>query len=438
MSFQVARSLPPGESVFDEIPVVSQLRSFIFADDRTEEVKDDGRTNILFLGVGGPGHDGPQLSDTMFLATLDAEGKRAGIISIPRDLLVDVPGKGERKINAANAYGEEKGFGEGPKLAAEVVEQVFGTKIDYYVRVDFSAFETIVNQIGGIDVYVDRTFTDERYPTKDLGYETITYPAGMQHMNGAEALKYARSRHGNNGEGSDFARSARQQKVMYAVKQKVLSSSTLLSPTTINNILKTVKSHVVTNMSPLDMISVFREYKDFEQKNIVTKVLIPGDTEPLYETYVGGAYVLLPKNPDWSELRALPTTIFDAPSKTTEVAVLPAHVEVQNGTMVNGLARETAGKIAKNGFVVAKIGNAAEKNVQKTVILDLTLGKRPADLNRLKKILGAESSVPSDGWSYTTEIIPTDGVQVAGTTPQPKDLDFLVILGSPTERVSSR
>lgn len=435
LSFQYARSLPPGESVLDDIPVVSQLRSFIFADERADQT-DDGRTNVLFLGVGGPGHDGPQLSDTMLLATLDRENKRAGIISVPRDLLVDIPGYGEKKINHANAYGEEKGTGEGPKLTSQVMEQVFGTKIHYYVRVDFKAFEEIVDDIGGIDVNVDRAFSDPQYPTEDYGVETITFAAGVQHMNGATALKYARSRHGSNGEGSDFARSARQQKVMYAVKQKVLSSATLLSPSTITNLTRTLKSHIATNMSALDMIALFREYKNFDQKNIATKVLIPGDAEPIYETYVNGAYVLLPKNPDWSELHALTKTIFDAAAKPTDVVTAPPHVEVQNGTSVNGLARETAGKIAKNGFVVAKICNAAEKGIEQTTIIDLTKGKRPADLNRLKKILNAEAKVPEHDWKYTTEITPTDGVQIANTAEQPKDLDFLVILGAPQQLTS--
>jgi LCP family protein required for cell wall assembly len=435
-SFAFARQLPPGDSVLDQIPVVSEIRSFIFSSERPTET-DDGRTNILFLGIGGAGHDGPQLSDTILLATLDHTSHRAGIISLPRDLLVEVPDHAEQKLNAANAYGEENGFGEGPKVASGVVETIIGSNIDYYVRVDFKAFEDIVNDIDGVDVNVDRPFVDMQYPTEDFGYETITFDSGMQHMNGATALKYTRSRHGTNGEGSDFARSARQQKILHAVKTKLLSSSTFLSPVTIGNILKTLKSHVVTNLTPLEMISLFSEYRDIGQKDVVTKVLVPGDDQPLYETYVNGSYVILPKNPDWSELQTYVKGIFDAPVKATEVALAPAHVEIQNGTTVNGLARETAGKIAKNGFVVAKICNASERGITTTTILDLTHGKRAADLNRLKKILSAEAIVPKNDWKYTTEITPTDGVQPVDPNAQPKDLDFLVILGSPAQ-VSTR
>ncbi|MEI7742053.1 MAG: LCP family protein [bacterium] len=431
-SFYYARSLPPGESVFDEIPVVSQIRGFIFASERVDRTI-DGRTNILLLGVGGAGHDGPELSDTMLLATLDRTEHRAGLISIPRDLLVEIPEHGEKKINAANAYGEENGFGEGPKLASAVVEKAFDTKIQYYIRVDFEAFGTIVDNIGGIDVNVERGFSDSQYPTEDLGYETITFKRGMQHMDGETALKFTRSRHGDSGEGSDFARSARQQIVLHAVKQKILSSSTLLSPGTIGNLLRTLKNHVATNLAPLEMIALFREFKDLDRSTIATRVLIPGDGEPLYETYVNGSYVLLPKNPDWSELRDVVKDIFKAPPKEEVIALKPAHVEVQNGTTVTGLARETAGKIAKSGFVVAKICNAAEKNVQKTVIYDLTRGTRAADLNKLKKTLGAEAVVPNNKWIYTTEITPTDGVLPTSDATQPKDLDFLVVLGSPNQ-----
>ncbi|MFH0927967.1 MAG: LCP family protein, partial [bacterium] len=217
-SFAIAAKNPKETSILDNIPVISQIRGFFGSKANGPKSDNTGRTNILLLGVGGYGHEGPQLSDTILLVSLDREDKKVGIISIPRDLSVEIPGYGERKINSANAYGEEKGQGEGPKLAAQVAESVFGMPVHYYVRVDFNAFQSIIDQIGGVDINVDRAFTDSQYPTNDYGVETISFNAGWQHMDGQTALKYSRSRHGTGGEGSDFARSARQQKILNAVK----------------------------------------------------------------------------------------------------------------------------------------------------------------------------------------------------------------------------
>lgn len=419
ISFRLSAAATADEHLFDTLPVFSQIRSFVRSKERVIE---NHRKNILLLGVGGPGHEGPQLSDTMLFVSLDTKDKRVGVISIPRDLAVEIPGHGEQKINAANAYGEEKGRGEGPKLAAQVVETVFGEPIDYYLRIDFQAFVDIIDTLGGIDVTVDRSFSDSQFPTEDYQVQTISFAAGRQHMDGLTALRFARSRHGNNGEGSDFARSARQQKIINAIKDKALSRSTFLSPTKISGILDTLKAHVATNLSALDLINLGREYGNIGSDKIATHVLMTGNG-PLYETRSNDAYVILPKAGNWSELQALADNIF-TPDANAAPVLQTAHIEVQNGTTINGLARTVAGNLVKNGFEVEKISNAAERGVVRTIVYDLTKGTKPNELKRLTTLLDADvKKLPTD-WVFVTDI-PSDDSETAESAP----LDFIVIVG---------
>jgi LCP family protein required for cell wall assembly len=201
----------------------------------------NGRTNILFLGMGGMGHDGGMLTDTMIFTSLNLKTGSATMISIPRDIWVRSI---TAKINAAYEIGEKRATGSGTLMAADAVYEIVGEPIHYTVLMDFAGFEQLIDSMGGIDVMVDKPFTDELYPIKgkendlcdgDLEYkcryETLVFSKGLQHMNGNMALKFARSRHSADlEEGTDFARAARQQKVIAAIKAKALSPSVLLNP----------------------------------------------------------------------------------------------------------------------------------------------------------------------------------------------------------------
>src|SRR3990167_3149909 len=207
----------------------STVQSFIQAGDKTVEGEKEDRINILLLGVGGGEHDGPELSDTIMLASLRPSDQKVGLLSIPRDLTVEIPEYGWRKINHVNAFGENKERGYGPIFASEVIGTVLDQEIQYYVKIDFSGFAKLIDDIGGVDIFVDQPFVDEQYPTEDYLYQTVSFAYGSAHMDGKTALIYVRSRHGNNCQGSDFARSRRQQQVMTAVKEKILSASTILN-----------------------------------------------------------------------------------------------------------------------------------------------------------------------------------------------------------------
>ncbi|MCX6780622.1 MAG: LCP family protein, partial [Candidatus Magasanikbacteria bacterium] len=227
----IAQKVAPIDTSF-----VGKLKSLLLASSNQSMLGlANNRINIALLGIGGEGHDGAQLTDTILIANIQPSTKKVALLSIPRDTVVEIPGYGFHKINEANSDGEQISEGTGPDLALQTLDNFLGIEIPYYVRVDFSGFEQVVDDIGGVDVYVDKPFTDMDFPTWDFKTRTISFSQGWQHFDGARALDYARSRHGNNFEGSDFARARRQQKLLVAVRDKLLSTETFLHPTRITD-----------------------------------------------------------------------------------------------------------------------------------------------------------------------------------------------------------
>jgi LCP family protein required for cell wall assembly len=151
------------------------------------------------------------------LMTAYPAGPRLALLSIPRDLYVEIPGYNNNRINTAHFWGEREAEGGGPALAMETVARTFDVPVHGYVRLDFDGFRAIVDAVGGIDVVVEVGIVDNAYPTADYGTTRIEIPAGPQHMDGETALRYVRSRHGS----SDFDRAERQQQVMIALARRL-------------------------------------------------------------------------------------------------------------------------------------------------------------------------------------------------------------------------
>ncbi|MFH1405217.1 MAG: LCP family protein [Patescibacteria group bacterium] len=485
----------------------STISNLIRSDDRKVDGEEDDRINILLLGVGGEGHDGPQLSDTIIFASFKPSTNSVGMISIPRDMIAQIPGYGWRKVNHANAYGELKEIGYGPQLASEVLEKILGQKIHYYVRVDFDGFAKLINDLGGVDVYVDNSFSDSQFPARGMEYancqrqdeeqsdqsgifntsefnfgflndttesttntdnqtqelseepiqlggidyscrfETIVFEKGWQHMDGETALKFVRSRHGTNNESSDFARSARQQKVIMALKDKTMSARTYLNPTKINKVLETLKDNVATNINAWELITLANKFKKMDAQNMTTHVLDASINSPLYSTFLNGAYVLLPKNDDWGLIQTLAENIFE---KTQEDAYVKArseekpqfvNIEIQNGTSITGLAFSISQLLDNQGFDVKKIGNAQDRSYEHTVIYDMSNGDHPEALKELRDFLSADVTLSATGWLISGDIIPkeihlsSDDYESLATQ---EDIDFLVILGDSSANLVRR
>jgi LCP family protein required for cell wall assembly len=185
------------------------------------------RVNILLLGIDERENQaGPWRTDTLIVLSVDPAARRAALLSLPRDLWITIPGLNQPgKINTAHFLGDAEGYpGGGPALAMAAVEATLGLRVPYYIRLNFSAFENLIDLIGGIDVDVPQPIDDPLYPDSGFGYEPLFIPAGRQHLDGRLALKYARTRHAAMG---DFDRMVRQQQVLRAVRDRVLQAGLL-------------------------------------------------------------------------------------------------------------------------------------------------------------------------------------------------------------------
>ena len=415
--------------VFSDHPVVDlgantflgQIRAFVRAGDRKLVGESDDRVNILILGIGGVGHDGPELTDTVIVASLKPSTGKVALLSVPRDLLMTTPDYGQVKLNAINAYAEAKVKGSGPAAEAAALSAALGEPIDYWARIDFNGFEKVINAIGGVDVTVDRSFTDTTFPVSDTSnlVKTVSFSAGAQHMDGKTALEFARSRHGNNGEGSDFARSKRQEKIMLAAREKLLKAGTLLNPFTMDSLFETVKGSLLTNLQTWETIRLAQNVSGIKTADISMHVM--SDQNILVDGRSNdGSFILMPKNNDWSGVMAFAAGVFDTPAETNAVsaataetaAPAPIRIEVENGTAVAGLAQRTADSLAAAGFAVSKIGNAPDRAYDRSVIYDLSKGGRSDAVEKIRTVVDAN----------VTSTLP---VSIA----PPPDTDFLIILG---------
>jgi len=224
--------------------------------------EEDGRVNALVLGLDTRASGALRNTDTILIGSISATEGDPALISIPRDFWLNLaPYCAPFKINSAYSCGGTQKNGsfdedKGIAFAKGKIEEVLGIKIPYWVVVDFSGFKDIIDTLGGIQVCVDTAFSDYSYPNAgheadpiiSHRYKILHFKKGCQMMDGETALEYARSRKGTNGEGSDFARVRRQQKVITAVKDKVFSLNLLLNPGKLVKLYQQFSAVVKTNV----------------------------------------------------------------------------------------------------------------------------------------------------------------------------------------------
>lgn len=418
-----------------KVPILGKIVGLVESSDRKIKGEDQDRINILLLGVGGKNHDGGNLTDTIMLVSLQPSTKKVAMMSIPRDLMISVEGLGWQKVNAVNALAEAKKEGSGGEAVSQALSDILGIPIQYYVRVDFQGFINIIDRLGGLEVYVDNVLEDYSYPI--LGqednadyysrYEHLYIDQGWQTMDGSLALKYARSRHGLGSEGSDFARSKRQQKIIEAVKNKLLKKENLLKPAMIASIASELNEHISYNFSSWEILKLWQNFKDVSSDDISNYVLDNGVDGLLVSSMSeAGAYVLTPRSGDYTEIQYLVNNFFvnnDNNKKTvTTENTQSAKIEIKNGTWINGLASQTAIDLEKNNFTVLRISNSGQRDFSKTVIYDLSYGEKDEALKYLKDFLQADISSDIPDW-LVKEIKNEIGIE---ETDVP---DFLIVLG---------
>ncbi len=430
------------ENFLYRLPIIGQIKHLVESSDKKLKNEDTGRINILLLGMGGKNHQGGLLTDTIMLASLNIKQRKAALLSIPRDMSVPVEGSGWIKINNINAFAEIKEKGSGGVAVSQTLSDILSIPVDYYVRLDFQGFINIINKLGGIEIYVENTIDDYSYPitgqeeAEDYAsrFEHLYIEKGWQKMDGELTLKYARSRHTAGIEGSDFARARRQQKVIQAVKEKFSKTNFLFKPMLINDIVNELIENVSTNLKIWEMIKIWNIFKNLDPETIMTKVLDNSPDGLLYNIInEGGAYVLLPRNGDFEEIKYLVHNIFDeAPeNEKEEVTTERATLEIRNGTWINGLANRKAVDLEKYGFDVLRVGNSSRRNFEKSIIYDLTFGDKIKSLSILKEKTNASVSFNLPQW-LKDDIMENTALEISPEKP-----DFILILGQDADATHS-
>jgi polyisoprenyl-teichoic acid--peptidoglycan teichoic acid transferase len=262
----------------------------------------DGQSRFTILAMGldrRPGENGlAYRTDTMMLISIDPISDSIGILSIPRDLYVEVPGYNQlQRVNSPMVLGELQQPGYGPRLAMQTVQYNLGIRVHEFAVVDFNAVITVVDAIGGIDIDVPYDVIDYQMPDMYYGYDPLIVRAGLQHMNGYTALRYARTRHGD----SDFQRAERQQQVIYAIRDQVMNFNML--PQLIINapgMLSQLSENVYTGLTVDQIIQLALYAKDIPSENIRTGVIDGRYIMPY--TTPQGASVLVPNRSMLGEL----------------------------------------------------------------------------------------------------------------------------------------
>lgn len=271
---------------------------------RTALDNTDDRTNILILGVD----EIAQLSDTILIASIrdnDEDSAEVALVSIPRDLYVDVPEFGGNKINAAYALGENNDYpGGGAGLTADTIENQFDTPIHYYAALDFEGFEQMINSVGGVTIDVETAIDDPHYPAPNYdGYDPFSIEAGTHHMDGETALKYVRSRKTTN----DFDRAYRQQQVLLALRDRVFESGILpLNIPRVFNLVRVTETQLDSDMHRLEMLKLTYTLRNAETETIPRYVI---DTSNLLTSSPSHG-ALVPRDGDFQEVQQFLEEVF--------------------------------------------------------------------------------------------------------------------------------
>jgi LCP family protein required for cell wall assembly len=247
--------------------------------------------SLMALGIDRRG-DEPPRSDTMLLATIDMANRRASVVSIPRDLLVDIPGLGRERINAAFSTGEQERPGGGAVLARQVVEQNFQVRVPHWAVVDFQCFRTAIDAIGGMYLDVPSGILDREFPDENYGTMEVVFEPGFQWLDGERALQYARTRHAD----SDFARMRRQQLVLSALRTQLITLQRLPALPAVMDGCRGFSS----DLPLIDLIALAFTARSIPEENIQLSAIDERMTRP--SVLPGGASVLAA---DWNAVRAL-------------------------------------------------------------------------------------------------------------------------------------
>lgn len=362
------------------------------------------RINILLVGTDYREGDISSRTDSMIIVSIDPKAKTVGILSLPRDLQVNILGYGPDKLNAAYVYGDiDKKPGGGIGLLERTILNNFGVQIHYFGSVNFQGFVKIVDAFGGVTVDPQYAIVDDEYPTETYGYTSLYFPAGVQHLDGKSALQYARTRHAD----LDFGRSRRQQEVILALRQQALKGNLIQNFYKLLDVLGGAVRTDLQQQQIAQLANLGLSIPDGGIRSITLEDLLVGKVGDDGAQYLTG---------DWSAIRArvrqiVPNAGATVPTPTPDAT---AKIAVQNGTLRAGFAARTTDRLKARGFTGVTVNTATVTGVELPMAQTVIYEWGKADTAILAaKALGLTESV----------------VQHATGSP-PGGADILIVLGN--------
>ena len=381
----------------------------------------DGRINVLLLGRGGGSHDAPDLTDTIILASIDPVNHTATLLSVPRDLWVNVEGAGKMKINATWSAGKYKHLGKvtsdnsnseatlaGFNLLNQTVEGVVGVPIHYNILIDFEAFKQAIDTVGGISLNVPEKLVDPTIAWEN-GRNPVIAEAGTQTFDGQRALLYSRSRATSN----DFARSQRQRAVLLALKDQVQTLGTLTNPTKLASLGNAFGNNVQTDLNMNDAARFAGIVKEIKNSTVNSIGLADAPNSFLVTAAINDQSVVQPKAGlfDYTAIQ----TFVRSQLKDPYIIKEQAKLEIYNGTTIEGLASTQAEILKSYGYTVTGTANAPTKGYNQTIIVDLSKGKSKFTKQYLEQRYGV-----------------TAITKLPDAAILPNGADFVIIVGNDT------
>lgn len=393
--------------------------------------EDKGRVNFLLAGVStdDPGHAGANLTDSVMLVSIDTTNKKAFMLSIPRDLWVEIPDYGHSKINAANAYGDEDSYSQpgypegGMGLLSQVVSENFQMPIHYYAKINYTAFRDAVNAVGGITLNIQsddpRGLYDPNISKADGG--PLKLPNGVQQLDGQTALNLARARgnptpdgrYGYGFEQSDFTRTKHQRMMLLALKDKVSSGTVITNPLKIGQLFDVIGKNMKTDLQPSEVRRIYDLSKQIKSSDILSLSLNDADGVNLLASYrtPDGASALIPAAgvDDFSVINQYLKKAMSSDPVVREAA----NVVILNGGDITGLATKYSNILNGKGLNVVAVGDAPHQAGANVIIDQTSNNSKPGTKARLQELFPGS----------------TVKAQAASTSGYPS-ADFILVLGT--------
>lgn len=399
--------------------------------------EENGRVNILLAGNSADdiGHNGGQLTDSIMVISVDTKNHKAFLLSIPRDLYVDIGESGHGKINEAYVDGEATKFNEsdfprgGMGQLEQVVEDTLGMKMNYYALVNYNALKQAVDAVGGVDFTVKSKDPRGLYDP-NIDYSTnkplVKLTNGVHHLNGQQALNLSRAR-GDSGRSygfpaSDFDRTEHQRQLLVAIKGKVASSGVIANPTKLTALSDVLGNNVKTDFGISQVRRLYDLTKDISGGNIQSLSLNSANGKNLLASYStpSGQSALAPAAglDDYSDIQSF----ILKQTSSNPIVQEGASLVVLNGTSTDGLATKQKTKLKQKNLIVDKVGDA-KTDLAVTSIIDQSEGKKPATSKLLVQIYGNHLTTTNPyAGIYNTDfiiVIGADQIPKPATTPRP-------------------